>query len=183
MRKLWLIFILATFLSPASHLFAQEALREGPPFPFTWIGKWEGDLNIYGPAGLLQSVPMSLTILPLENGSYTWNIQYGPDSSGLRPYLLEPVAPEQGRYRVNENNGILLNEQLLGDKLYSLFSVEGSLLLSTVEKVGENLVYEIIASGDEPGSTTGGGVHEGEPIPAVGVYNVMVRQVAILKRR
>ncbi len=182
MRKLWLIFILMAFLSPAVRLFAQPALPESPPFPFTWIGKWAGDLNIYGPAGLLQSVPMSLTILPLENGTYTWNIQYGPDSAGLRPYLLEPVAPEQGRYRVNENNGILLNEQLLGGKLYSLFSVEGSLLLSTVEKVGDKLVYEIIAAGDEPGSTTGGGTHEGEPIPAVGVYNVVVRQAAILKR-
>lgn len=181
MRKKTLIYVL--FFSIAAHFtVSAQQLPEVPAFPLTWIGQWSGNLDIYTPAGLVQSVPMSLTILPLENGNYTWTIQYGPDSTGLRPYVLEPVNPAKGYYQVNENNGIILNELLLGNKLYSMFSVQGSLLLSTVEKIGDELFYEIISTPDKPASTTGDTVFEGEDIPPVGNYNISVRQVARLRR-
>ena len=105
-------------------------------FPNSWAGKWKGDLNIYNATGLAQSVPMELHILPVDSTDYfTWTIIYGPDrQAGLRPYLLKPVDQEKGVYSIDEQNTIVMENFLLGNKLYGRFEVMGNLLLSTVEK-------------------------------------------------
>lgn len=151
-------------------------------FPAAWTGVWGGELNIYTPKGLVQQVPMTLAIHPLENGHYSWTIQYGTDSTGLRPYTLEPVDTSLGRWQINENNGIILSEQLLGGKIYSVFSVEGTLLVSMVELSGEELLYEIVAGPLKPAyqSPT---PPAPENIPTVDVYSARTRQFARLRRQ
>lgn len=150
-------------------------------FPAAWTGIWGGELNIFTPKGLVQQVPMTLSILPLENDHYSWTIQYGPDSTGLRPYTLEPVDTSLGRWQVNENNGIILREQLLGGKIFSVFAVQGTLLISTVELAGEELVYEIIAGPLMPAYQSPAPPVP-EDIPTVDVYGVNTRQFARLRR-
>lgn len=127
---------------------------------------------------------MELHIEPIDSISYAWNIIYGEDKEkGLRPYLLKPVDPETGRYVIDEQNTILLDAILISGKLYSRFDVMGNLLLSTVELVEDELHYEIISGKLDPLTTSGGEMHEGEDIPEVNAYPVVVRQFAVLRRQ
>ena len=171
-----LSFLLITLPSAA-----QEG-KETDAFPASWTGKWKGNLKIYNADGLAQSVPMELHILPVDSaGIYTWTIIYGPDpEAGKRPYLLKPVNPEKGIYSIDEQNTIVMENYLLGNKLFGRFEVMGSLLLSTVEKRGETLTYEIISGSTDPASNSGDTEVNGEDIPPVKDFPVTVRQYAEL---
>lgn len=155
-------------------------------FPGAWIGNWSGELEIYSPKGKEQAVPMELRIQPIgQSGAYTWQIIYGEDKeAGLRDYVLRTENPEVGRYMIDEQNSIAMDAILIHGKLYSRFEVMGNLLLSTAELVGEELHYEIISGKLEPLTVSGGEMNEeGEEMPEVKAYPVVVRQVGWLKRR
>lgn len=151
-------------------------------FPQSWQGQWQGDLQIFTPQGLAQTVAMELHILPIENTrNYTWTIIYGEDKeAGKRPYELQPVDPKKGIYLIDEKNSIKMEAYYLSGKLYSRFEVMGNLLLTAVEKQGAHLIFEIISGKLEPVSTTGASTVEGEEIPEVNAYPVGVRQRSVL---
>lgn len=178
MLKIPLVYIL---LLCASLGFTQQ---DSLAFPQDWQGKWSGELEIYNATGLSQSIPMELHILPIDTSeSYTWTIIYGEDkAAGTRPYELKVVDAEKGHYVVDEHNSILLDAFLLGGKLYERFSVMGSLLLATVEVREEVMYYEIISGKEKAINTTGAQEVDGEEIPAVGSFPIVVRQYAELKR-
>ncbi|MEM1217255.1 MAG: hypothetical protein AAGH79_00010 [Bacteroidota bacterium] len=165
-------------------LFLNTNLAAQGGFPESWAGKWAGTLEIYNAKGLAQSLPMQLHILPIDSTNrYSWGIIYGEDiEKGLRDYELMPVDTSLGHYQVDEKNGIILDAYLLGDKLFERFEVMGNLLLTTTELRGENLYWEIISGSLEPIVTTGGGEYEGEEIPPVGGYSIVVLQRAVLSR-
>ena len=154
-------------------------------FPQTWAGQWAGDLEIFTPNGLSQTVPMELHILPIDGTTnYTWTIIYGADKeAGKRPYELQPVDPEKGIYLIDEKNSIKMEAYYYSGKLYSRFEVMGNLLLIAVEKQGEELIYDIISGKLEPVSLTGKEVVEGEEIPEVKTYPIGVRQRAVLNKK
>ncbi len=122
---------------------------------------------------------MELHILPLDS-VYTWTIFYGEDDK--REYLLKTVDAEKGWYQIDEQNTIALDAILIHGKLYSRFEVMGTLLLSMVELVGEELHYEIISGKTEPLTINGEAMHEGEEIPEVKAFPVGARHVAVLRR-
>ena len=171
-----LFLIICMFLN--TNLVAQGG------FPESWTGKWGGTLEIYNAKGLARELPMQLHILPIDSTNrYSWGIIYGEDvEKGLRDYELMPVDTSMGHYQVDEKNGIILDAFLLGDKLFERFEVMGSLLLTTTELRGDQLHWEIISGSLEPILTTGGGEHEGEEIPPVNGYSIVVLQRAVLSR-
>ncbi len=153
-------------------------------FPDTWSGQWTGDLEIYSGTGLLQKVPMALNIQPTDSSSvYTWELIYGSgDKQSVRPYKLMVVDREKGQYLIDENNSIILQGYLLGGKFYNRFKVGDNLLLTTTELLGDNLIFEVISGKSDAIKTTGGQVVDGEEVPPVDGYEIMVRQKAVLKK-
>lgn len=171
-----------SFIFSTVVLHAQSA----PPdsFPASWAGRWVGELHIYNAAGKSESVPMQLHILATDSAQlFTWTLIYGSDTTaGARPYLLRPVDSATGKYQIDEQNGILLDTYLLGGKLYSRFEVLDNLLLTTLEKTGDQISFETISGEMEPASVTGDTIVKGETIPRVRGYPVVVRQQAVLRR-
>jgi hypothetical protein len=154
-------------------------------FPFSWFGVWEGTLNIYSAKGLSQSIPMSLELAATDTtGYYKWHIIYGADrAKGLRPYYLETIDASKGLYRNDEKNSIKMEAYLLGGKLFSNFSVEGNLLTSMQEKVGDTMLWEIVFGKEKEVSITGNQVVKGDTISAVKTMPVIISQRAVLKKK
>jgi hypothetical protein len=125
-----------------------------------------------------------LHILPLDSaGRYSWTIIYGEDKeAGRRSYELAPIDPEKGFYAIDEKNSIVLESYLLGGKLFSSFEVMGNHILSSYEKRGEELLFEIISGRMDPVSVTGGQEGDESGIPPVKAFPVIVTQRAALKR-
>lgn len=153
-------------------------------FPFAWQGEWYGDLVISNGSGEIQRLPMILRLFPLSDSSYTYSIVYGEDiPDNTRPYILIESDPSKGRYEIDEGNGIILDDFFINNKLYSRFEVMGSLLLATLEKRDDHLIYEIISGPLLPIQTTGDTVVDGEQIPVVNNYGIHVQQQALLAKR
>lgn len=177
LRFVCLIFLCCIFSDTSS---AQN------DFPASWQGAWKGQLMIYTGSGLAQELPMELHIFPLEEDTldrYTWTIIYGTDKeAGKRDYLLEPVRPELGIFRIDEQNDIAMEAYLLNGKFYQRFEVMGNLLLTTTEKQGDRLIWEIISGKMDPVSVTGDTIIGTDTIPPVSTLPIQVLQRAELRR-
>lgn len=152
-------------------------------FPSGWTGRWEGDLIIH-PAGAYQGVSMALEILPGDSLGWHWTLIYiAQGREDRREYRLQPVDPAKGRWRVDERNGIILGARLLGNTLFSVFEVGGTMLQARYGLEGDTLRFEITTHGLQPIPT--GGIpaeKDGEAVPEVKWYEVGVFQQAILRK-
>jgi len=173
-----LILVFAGIFSTSLH--AQDSLA----FPASWVGIWQGELEIFDGVGLKQNLPMELHIQPQDSADhYDWWIIYGEDKeAGKRGYQLRPVDKEKGVWLVDEKNTIELECYFFQDKLWSWYDVMGSLIMVSNEVHGNEMTFEIIAGKTEPVSITGNQKHEGEDIPEVKTFPIGVMQRATLTR-
>lgn len=154
-------------------------------FPASWEGSWHGTLEIFNARGKVQSVPMWVELHKIDtstSGRYTFGLVYGSREQDDRPYELVPVAPEKGLWLVDEKNSIVMESYLYGPKLLCWFVVQGSRVLCTYEKRGDEMLFEVYSGPEQAVSTTGNTRQGEETIPEVKTYPHSVFQRAILKR-
>ncbi len=178
LSRFLILFVTFAFIG-----FAGEAQNENIDFPASFQGNWKGDLEIFSVNGLQQTIPMEFIIQPIEGGRYEWSIIYGDDKeTGKRAYELITVNDSLGHFQIDEKNSIVLDGYLLGEKFYQQFEISDNLLVTSLEKKGENLIFEILFGSFESISTTGGEIVDGEQIPKVQSFQLKIRQVALLSR-
>ena len=126
-----------------SSIRAQENL-EGQ-FPDDFLGIYKGDLEINSPRGT-NKVPMEFHLLATDiEGEYKYTLVYGEGKERQeRKYRLLEKDPEQGLYVVDEKNGIILDDKVVGNRMYSLFEVNDSLLTTFVTFYRDHMVFEIV---------------------------------------
>lgn len=148
-------------------------------FPKSWEGIWKGNLSIYKGEGKQQEIGMELHILPIDStNTHTWTIVYVlEDKPSARNYELLTVDAAKGHYQIDEHNGIILDNYLMNNTLYSRFKVSNSILTSSYEKQGDSIIFTIISGNAKPIATTGG---TSEDIPPVDSYEIKVMQHAVL---
>ncbi len=155
---------------------------ELPTFPQDFVGKWGGQLEIFRPEGVVQSVPMELHILPLSDTSYTYTIIYGEDKvAGKRDYVIVQGPEGPHHWICDEQNSILLDGYYLGRTYQSVFTVMGNYLISNLEHRDDQLIYSIQSGKEAAIRTTGDQEHAGEEIPAVKSFKVAGYQRATLE--
>ncbi|MEL7162839.1 MAG: hypothetical protein AAFN92_18925 [Bacteroidota bacterium] len=155
-----------------------------PSFPQDFVGNWAGELEIFGPDGKRQGVPMELLIQPLADTAYTYTIIYGEDrEAGKRDYLIVRGPDGPHHWICDEQNTILLDGYYLGDVYHSKFTVMGTWLTSTLEHRGDHLIYAITSGKTEAVRVSGNETHEGEEIPAVESFKIAGYQRSILRKR
>lgn len=189
LKRAFTIFIILSLVGFIP-LFGQKNgldIADQSHFPSTWIGKWEGHLNIFFPGMHPRVVAMALEILPRDSANWDWTLIYDVQGQeDRRAYTLQPVSIRQGRWRIDENNGIILGARLFHQTLISVFEVDKQLLIARYSLVGDALHFEIIGSGLEPnktgGAKTNSEIPDIEAIPEVNWFEAVVFQHAILKK-
>ncbi|MBC7892368.1 MAG: hypothetical protein H7Y12_09160 [Sphingobacteriaceae bacterium] len=167
-----------------SLLIALVSTTSAQSFPQSWQGTWHGTLQIHNVKGVAQTVPMAVEITPTAD-SLRWRFAliYGEDTAkGRRAYDLLIVDRAKGHYVTDENNGIKLDNYLLDGRLLSQFTVQGSRLISSFERRGNELIFEIISGKDTAISTSGGQKVTGEDIPPVQSFPIGTWHRAVLRR-
>lgn len=153
-------------------------------FPRNWQGTWRGTLQIHTANRVVQTVPMAVEIAPTADSTrYTFALIYGEDTAkGRRPYELVVVDRAKGHYVFDEKNSIRLDAYLMDGRLLSEFTVQGTRLISSYERRGDELIFEIISGKDAPVSTTGGQKIGGEDVPPVQSFPIGTWHRAVLRR-
>ncbi|MCY7351452.1 MAG: hypothetical protein LH606_12435 [Cytophagaceae bacterium] len=174
MSSLYLVGLLTLLFSTAG---AQS-------FPQSWQGYWRGTLQIHNAKGIAQTVPMAVEIAPTADSlRWTFALIYGEDTAkGRRRYELLILDRAKGQYRLDEKNSINIEAYLLDGRLLSEFTVQGTRLLSSYERRGDELIFEIVSGKDTAVSTTGGQKVGGEDIPSVQSFPIGTWHRAVLRR-
>ena len=195
MNKLvWLIYVtmfvacsksMTKLTKVENQLPTEVVVKAKEKFPESWFGEWAGTLEIFNNKGLSQSIPMTCLMSKTDTaGVFNWNIIYGEDKvKGLRPYLLRTIDAQKGQYLCDELNSIKMESYLLGNKLFCNYIVAGNWITSTYEKQGDVMVFEIIFGKEKSVSETGGQKVNGEDIPVVKAFPIVISQKATLKRK
>ena len=139
--------ILATILACCTEVLAVEpgtaaATDTRATLPDNWNGVWRGEIEVLVDGKRQHRATMELRVQKLgDDGAKSWTIQY----SGQPPRLYEirPAPDAKGRFIVDEKDGTLLEDQLIGNILHSVFSLGDVLLTSRFENRGEEITVEI----------------------------------------
>ena len=89
---------------------------------------------------------------------------------------------ERNHYKIDEDNGIILDCFLFENKLISTFDVGGTLLTTMNTFLEDDMVFEVIAGPIEIINTTGDMKVNENVIPPVNSYQTKTYQRAVLKR-
>lgn len=170
-------FIIGLSLGSMTLLQAQTVSE----FPKTWIGHWEGELNWYAGSNAPKKVKMQLKIQPADTiGHYTWQLIYGDQAEDNRPYILKPIDASKGHWVIDERNGIVLDQFLIGQVFSGAFTVMGSTIVNNYQLEKDRLMVEFYSLPAKPIRQSGEGTQES---PTVESYSVRSYQKAILKRK
>ena len=156
-----------------------------PSFPESWVGKYKGDLMIYGVDSVRMKVDMKLEILKTAKDSiYDWTLIYDMNGKNdVRAYSLKVVDHQKGHYQIDERNSIIIDGYLHNNNVFtSFFKVSNSYIIATYTKKEDSLFFEIIAGDGEAVTITGNTKQGEEEIPEVISYLVNGRQKAVLNK-
>lgn len=144
--SLVLVFIFFTQLVGAQHDFVTQC-----------EGVWTGTMDIYSNGALLPNGPkVSFTVAPIiKDSTWTWRTDYDSPKYGVisKDYVLKSKDPKNGHYILDEGDGIVLDYQLNGRKMYSVFEVEDIVLTATYELRNDQLIFEVYSSPKSQDST------------------------------
>lgn len=185
-RRVWPV-ITVMMLVAVMMAAGQSDEKNGEPsketvvkFPESWAGEWKGTCRALSPGGRANEFAMELHIKPTGDGErFTWTIIYGEDERRQeRPYELVAVDAAMGHYQVDEKNSIVLDAYLIGETLYSQFSVNEAMINTEYAVREDGLHFDLTSCDFAKPRTTGGD----EGIPEVQSYRVQAAQHALLKR-
>jgi hypothetical protein len=130
------ILIICLGLLLSASLSAQQNFAE------QCVGVWEGTMYIYSGGLLRDSVPVQHTVKPIDKTSWTWKTDYLSQKLPMtKDYVLRQQQPSV--YVVDEGQNITIPMRQSGNKLYSVFEVQGILLTSSYEWVNGQLIFEV----------------------------------------
>lgn len=152
-------------------LLLSTQLQAQKTFPEQCIGVWEGTMYIYGGGQLRDSVRVQHTVKPIDKTSWTWKTDYLSEKLPMtKDYILRQQEPSV--YVVDEGQNITIPMRQAGNKLYSVFEVQGILLTSSYELKNGQLIFEVIS-----------GKKNSEANAQVGTYLINAVQSVELKRK
>lgn len=151
-------------------------------FPKSWEGTWKGELNIYASKSDLpvQTLEMQLKINPFDENTWSWEIGYLVGEGDIRKYELKPVGAEKNEWLIDEKNGIVLSQILVGNRLIGSFSIDNSLIINSYEFSEECILVEFYSTRLKSEDKSGLGTEES---PFVLNHKVGNYQKAILTKQ
>jgi hypothetical protein len=132
---------------------ASLILASAQSLPDQLVGTWNGTLMIYKAGVVRDSVAIRLTVTrPTTPGSWPWKTEYLSEKMPMtKDYTLRLSDPVTQTYAMDEGGGVALLEQVFGSKMYSVFETHDTMLTSTYELRGKDLIFEV-TSGKKAGT-------------------------------
>lgn len=151
-------------------------------FPSSWVGHYQGNLEVYGVDSIAMKVKMEMEIRKTSNDSvYKWAITYHlKNKIDTRSYNLKIVDTKKGLFQIDENNSIVIDAYLKQNIFTSFFEVQNNVIIATYTKEEDIIIFEIISANLKPVSVTGNKTVNEKKIPEVTTFPITGRQRAVL---
>ena len=138
------LFIAIFMLNFSVSAISQEQTAN---FPDDYFGIYKGNLHISSEQGN-QNIPMEFHLLATDTlGKYIYTLVYGEgETKQLRAYNLLEKDQEKGHYVVDEHNGIILDANVINNRMYTLFEVNDTLLTTFITFETAYMIFEIVTT-------------------------------------
>ena len=163
-------------------IFSSVAYTQNMNIPQDWLGDWYGVLEVKNPKGNIRTVNMELHLAKTDtanNWRYTLVYDDGKQRDE-RKYNLVKSDSLPGLFIINENNGIVINEVQMGNKMFQRFEVMDNVIygITTYEK--GKITWELVSDNVKINLVSGVG---DENIPFVTTYFPTSYQRAVLTQK
>lgn len=140
-------------------------------FPDQVTGTWTGVMHMYKDGQKRDSVTIRFTVRASSPNAWSWKTEYLSDKMPMtKDYTLKLVNEATKTYALDEGDGVVLNDYLFGNKLYSVFETHEVMLTSSYELRGDELIFEVTSGKKVAGSKD------------ISNYSVQHLQRAVLRR-
>lgn len=122
-----------------------------------FLGEHRGLLQMFPDRGR-PPVAMGLDVVPIdgEPGRLRWVLRYGDgERQQVRDYRLLVDDADAGRYRIDEQNGIVLDALLCDGELISVFAAGGQTLVVRYQAVADGIRFGLEAFASDGHSPAG----------------------------
>lgn len=160
-----------------------------------WLGRWTGDATVATPSGVRQRFRMELNITATDDSRRLgWELVYitsdqGEERRQVRPYSLIEIDGSQGRYQVDEHNGIVIPTVLIDGVLHACFVVQGNQIsvsyrlheapVGADDPPAPRLIVEMVTTDTKRPATTGD--RDGAP-PVVTLPTRSVQRAVLMRQ-
>lgn len=167
-------------------LMSSSCLNAQEHFLKPYIGTYEGVLFMTQASGREDSIPFQLVISPSDQPERMHTtMSYLPTNGDVidKKYdlVLDTTVRHFHQYINDENNGILLRENRINNRFYSLYEVENQLYHVTTTYSYNSIVFDLVVY-PKQGVLNSAAIEEGVTYE-VQAYPFMVSQYGVLKRK
>ena len=156
-------------------------------FPESWLGTYKGNMYILrAKSDKVDTVDVTFEFLATKKEKrWIYRMTYHSPKYGdiVKDYeLIKPDSLAKNSYLLDEKDGIFIEEVLMGNTLYSSFSVAKSRIVSVLRKENNELFLEIYSSKDQSSLTTQNKADKAENIFVVESFTPFTTQFVRLKK-
>lgn len=114
-------------------------------FPDNLTGTWAGVMRMYKDGKVRDSVNIRFTVKPgTAANTWSWKTDYLSAKMPMtKDYTLRLLNQATQTYELDEGGGVVLNDYLVGNKLYCVFETHEIMLTSTYELRDGALIFEV----------------------------------------
>lgn len=123
---------------------------ENEKFPMSWIGEYEGKLEVFRPGleGNPYPANVHLSISATDEPSrWKWATSYaieGRDTIKKNYFIMHPDSLPASNFLMDEDNGIFINQYHSGNTFYGSYTVNEQFFTFISRKEGDILDYELV---------------------------------------
>lgn len=157
-----------------------------PVFPEDWLGTYQGKIEMYNPKmGKYLDIGLKIVISETDTiNRWQWQTYYDEfrGQKVTKDYaVFQTDSMPKGHYKLDENNGILLDRVLMGNTFYECFDIAGQGICSTTRLEGNTLYFEVYSYAKKNGNLLSIPNNQ-ESLDTIVSYPLQYTQKAILKR-
>lgn len=126
--------------------------------PDSWLGSYEGEMEIYNNNGLQQKIGVNLDLLIMDRPSYwTYNMTYinlkNGETLNSKAYKIFYEEATKKLW-MDEGDSLLIEMTQMGNCFYDHYELGGMFYNSSLCQQGENLVFELTGGRKKPSYTS-----------------------------
>jgi len=152
MRLLFILFFLSSFV------WSQNQATFDKGIPPSWLGSYEGVMEIYNNNGLQQNIGVDFDLQIMDRPNYwTYNMTYINLKNGevmsAKAYKIF-YAEESKKLWLDEGDSLLIEMTHLGNCFYDHFELSDMFFNSSLCKQNDNLIFELTGGQKKPTYTS-----------------------------
>lgn len=128
-------------------------------FPHDWLGVYEGEIELGSFNRDSDTIPIEFEFLEIEKDSiWSYKVTFISEKWGtiVKDYVIRSVSKDNKTdFLFDEQNGIVMEMTFINSGLHGMYEVMGNSYITSLRKIGDQLLFELVMTSKEEPYVTG----------------------------